>query len=175
MALRGPNRLRYRFLVKALDLDVFRAPCQRNVQGFLYIGERTSLQVGNEQDDDRLAWKSSIGFLHFDREWDMPWAFARLLALFCHKRVLRKMRYIREGWFVDVYQGMLTGIVIAEREILSANECVRLPDWLPDAENATDWLTDRLLVRFQATRSIVAPPDFSRPIRDELREYAKSH
>lgn len=70
------------------------------------------------------------------KEVEMPLSMgqAQELLEMCANRVLFKERYcIEQGgktWEVDVYQGNLAGLVVAEVELTSENEEVDLPSWI---------------------------------------------
>lgn len=51
---------------------------------------------------------------------------------------LTKIRYFLGGWEVDLYQGNLLGIVIAEKPLQSKGEQVALPPWIDDAVDVTE-------------------------------------
>ena len=52
----------------------------------------------------------------------------------CHGHVLDKVRYfvLHAGvtWYVDVYEGALSGIIIAEIELNQADQDLELPAWV---------------------------------------------
>ena len=68
-------------------------------------------------------------------EYEIPLADAeRMLAAVCDKDVLEKRRYfveaVRAIWHVDVYAGVLDGVVLAEIELRQENEMPALPAWV---------------------------------------------
>jgi len=68
-------------------------------------------------------------------EYEIPLADAeRMLGAICDKDVLEKRRYFVEAppaiWHVDVYTGLLDGVVLAEIELLQENETLVLPSWV---------------------------------------------
>jgi CYTH domain-containing protein len=68
-------------------------------------------------------------------EYEIPLADAeRMLAAICDKEVLEKRRYFVEAtsaiWFVDVYSGVLDGVMLAEIELRQENETPVLPSWI---------------------------------------------
>lgn len=62
--------------------------------------------------------------------------------------VLEKVRFTRDGWEVDLYCGLLSGIVIAEKELARADEEVLLPGWIGEGIEVTAILTNLHLARF---------------------------
>lgn len=68
-------------------------------------------------------------------EYEIPVADAEeLLAFHCGAHVLEKTRYFVPYagfvWEVDVYEGILEGVVLAEVEVASEEVHVPLPDWI---------------------------------------------
>ena len=57
-----------------------------------------------------------------------------ILRTMCDDRVLEKIRhYVPYGgltWEIDVYEGLLEGVVIAEVELDRAERVLELPDWV---------------------------------------------
>lgn len=57
-----------------------------------------------------------------------------MLRTMCDDRVLEKMRYYvpHAGltWEIDVYEGLLKGVVIAEVELDREDRALQLPDWV---------------------------------------------
>lgn len=75
------------------------------------------------------------GFSDAEFEYDIPKADAEeLLASHCGRQLLTKIRYDvpYKGftWQVDVYEGLLEGVILAEVELPRADVDVPLPDWI---------------------------------------------
>ncbi len=75
------------------------------------------------------------GFSRVEYEFEIPLADAQyMLANLCGANVCRKIRYtvLDAGniWYVDVYEDVLEGFVIAEIEIADENEVFSLPLWI---------------------------------------------
>src|SRR5262245_41990109 len=74
--------------------------------------------------------------------WSTPTAFAsaswrhaeEMLRTMCDGNVLEKVRHFvsHEGnnWHVDVYEGLLDGVVLTEIELADAGQEFALPDWI---------------------------------------------
>ncbi|MDP3985653.1 MAG: AAA family ATPase [bacterium] len=62
---------------------------------------------------------------------------------------LGKQRHYRDGWEIDVYDGPLAGIVVAEYEAHGAESIddLELPPWILEAREVTDSLTNFHLAR----------------------------
>src|SRR5262245_23802311 len=68
-------------------------------------------------------------------EYTVPYSDAEeILRTMCDGHVLDKVRHIVERagvvWHVDVYEGILDGVVLAEVELQDANQALELPDWI---------------------------------------------
>jgi CYTH domain-containing protein len=88
--------------------------------------------------DDRatLTVKSEhTGPVRSEFEYAIPVADAEeMLGTMCDDRVLEKTRsYVSHDgltWEIDVYEGLLEGVVIAEVELDRADRMLELPDWV---------------------------------------------
>jgi CYTH domain-containing protein len=68
-------------------------------------------------------------------EYAIPYCDAlEMLRTMCGGRVLEKVRHVisHDGavWHVDVYEGILTGVVLAEVELQHADQKLDLPGWI---------------------------------------------
>jgi len=75
------------------------------------------------------------GFGRSEFEYAIPYSDAEeMLRTMCDDRVLEKMRYYvpHAGltWEIDVYEGLLKGVVIAEVELDREDRALQLPDWV---------------------------------------------
>ena len=74
------------------------------------------------------------GIAREEFEYDIPADHAAAIFALCVDRILEKTRHYVPGltgvWEVDVYHGLLDGIVIAEIELPSETTSVSLPDWV---------------------------------------------
>ena len=87
----------------------------------------------------------------------------------CDGNVLEKVRHFvsHEGnnWHVDVYEGLLDGVVLAEIELADAGQEFALPDWI-GAEVTSDpryrkvnMLADRVANQKSADTALLARAD----------------
>ena len=87
-------------------------------------GDRTTLTVKGRRD----------GMRREEFEYDIPPADAEALFRLCGDHVLEKARHIvpwhGHTWEIDVYRGLLDGVVIAEVELASEASSFVLPDWI---------------------------------------------
>ena len=75
------------------------------------------------------------GFGRSEFEYAIPYSDAEeMLRTMCDDRVLEKMRhYVPHAgltWEIDVYEGLLKGVVIAEVELDREDRALQLPDWV---------------------------------------------
>jgi CYTH domain-containing protein len=84
----------------------------------------------------RLAVKSSrTGASRLEFEYDVARADAEeMLITVCGDRIVEKTRYTVDhsacAWVVDVYAGLLSGIVLAEIELETEDQYFQRPDWI---------------------------------------------
>ena len=75
-----------------------------------------------------------IGIVRPEFEYEIPIADAeRMLSTMCQDDTLEKRRFFVEDaatWHVDVYGGILQGVVIAEIELKQESQEVILPRWI---------------------------------------------
>jgi CYTH domain-containing protein len=75
------------------------------------------------------------GFTRAEFEYDVPLSDAEwILSTMCHDDVVEKERYFVEDagavWHIDVYRGILDGVVIAEVELERETQEPALPRWI---------------------------------------------
>ena len=83
-----------------------------------------------------IALKSQKrGLVRAEFEYPIPYSDAQeILRIMCDGNVLDKVRhfvpYASNTWQVDVYEGLLDGVVLAEIELTDADQKLTLPDWI---------------------------------------------
>jgi CYTH domain-containing protein len=75
------------------------------------------------------------GSIRTEFEYAIPYCDAlEILQTMCDGRVLEKVRHVVPYagllWHVDVYEGILSGIVVAEVELQHAHQKLDLPPWI---------------------------------------------
>ncbi|BDG74531.1 CYTH domain-containing protein [Roseomonas fluvialis] len=103
-------------------------------QGYLAREDGVSVRVRVAGDAARLTIKGPGGLVRREFEYDIPARDAEdMLALLCAGRSLRKTRHEvpLDGlvWEVDVFEGALAGLVVAEVELPAADHPLRVPAW----------------------------------------------
>lgn len=129
-----PKEIERKFSVKDIGMVKGRLG-SRIVQGYL-ADEPMTVRVRIIEAESFLTLKRKIQGIERDEyEFPIPIHHAReLLQLHCGSRVIEKTRYRipHEGlvFEVDVFEGKLAGLVIAEVELEAADQHVALPAWI---------------------------------------------
>jgi adenylate cyclase len=131
-----PLEIERKFLVSH---DGWRRFVVRRIQirdGIVMRSDRGKTRVRITDDMATIALKSAkIGLTRVEFEYPIPVVDAEeMLRIMCGDHILRKVRHIVacEGavWQIDVYDGILNGIVIAEIELQREDQVLNLPDWV---------------------------------------------
>jgi adenylate cyclase len=107
---------------------------RRLVQGYLAREDGVAVRVRLADGSARLTVKGPGGLVRPEFEYDIPAEEAEaMLEAFCAGRRIAKTRHdVPHGgllWEVDVFDGPLAGLVIAEVELPAADHRPALPDW----------------------------------------------
>ena len=74
------------------------------------------------------------GIARAEYEYEIPIADAELILSICQDDTLQKQRYLVDHagttWYVDVYGGILEGVVIAEIELKQEDQTLVFPHWI---------------------------------------------
>jgi len=129
------NEIERKFLVKNDDWknDVIKAfPIH---QGYFRTSDNTAIRVRISDNGSYITIKlpktADKGCPEF--EYDVPYEDAVALIDYCEPHTIRKIRHhvLWDGlWEIDVFQGRLSGIVVAEIEIPTVDEHITLPPWV---------------------------------------------
>jgi adenylate cyclase len=125
-----------RFLVKASDWRHEAGTPRRIRQAYIAVNEAVSVRL-RIVDGERafLTIKSaSPGIARAEFEYPIPLADAEELLGFRSGGLIEKWRYCfligPARWEIDVFEGALAGLVIAEIELEAVDTHVDLPHWL---------------------------------------------
>jgi CYTH domain-containing protein len=97
-------------------------------------GHKARVRIAN--DVATIALKSRRrGLVRTEFEYAIPYSDAEeILRTMCDGNLLDKVRHFvpHAGniWHVDVYEGLLDGVVLAEIELTDADQKLTLPDWI---------------------------------------------
>jgi adenylate cyclase len=125
-----------KFLVKD---DGWKSSCVRSIKirdGLIAHSNGRKARVRMMDGKGTIAVKGAErGLSRAEFEYPIPVADAEeMLRTMCDDFVLEKTRYIvpHAGlvWEVDVYDGILQGVVIAEVELKHESEAIVFPDWI---------------------------------------------
>ncbi len=157
-----------RFVVTGIDPDVRRYPSHEIVQGYIDTTPAQSFRVRIIDDvRGKFTNKTGVGLVREEEEDDCCLKDARFIMKCCpHK--LSKTRHLREGWEVDFFHGPLAGLVLAEKEMASVNEIVRLPPWITGAYEVTESVTNQHLAWLATELASLAEARPDSPVRDLL-------
>lgn len=133
----GPVEIERKFLVTN---DEWRQLAVRSVRlrdGLIATYKDRKVRVRIAGDDmATVAIKGSrVGIAQLEFEYEIPIADAeRMLSTMCQDDNLEKERFFVEDggrtWHVDVYSGILQGVVIAEIELKDERQELILPRWI---------------------------------------------
>ncbi len=127
--------IEYKFLVNHEKWEKLVKPePQLIVQGFLSKNEKLVVRVRILGDQGFLTIKGKTsGIRRSEFEYEIPKNEAEeMINLFTDKHI-RKQRYVihedGKNWEVDVFEGKLEGLILAELEVKSEEEEFTPPDW----------------------------------------------
>jgi adenylate cyclase len=132
----GPVEIERKFLVAN---DDWRRSAARSVSirdGLIAVYQGRKVRVRISGDIATVAIKGPrTGIARPEFEYEIPVADAEsMLSTICGDDTLKKERFfVGEAgatWYVDVYGGILNGIVIAEIELKQETEQLILPSWI---------------------------------------------
>ena len=119
--------------------DAWRQSAVRSVSirdGLIAVYQDRKVRVRISGDIATVAIKGPrIGIVRPEFEYEIPIADAeRMLSAICRDDTLEKQRFFVENagatWHVDVYGGILQGVVIAEIELQQETQELILPGWV---------------------------------------------
>jgi len=105
-------------------------------QGYLSESGPGSVRIRIEGDQANINIKSAtLDMQRMEYEYSIPLEDAHeMLDELCIKPIIEKTRYhVTENnklWEIDVFEGDNEGLVVAEVELDSKDEVVKLPDWI---------------------------------------------
>ena len=123
-----------RFLVSGPAWRDAATRTRRLVQGYLAREDGVAVRLRLIEDRARLTIKGPGGLVRPEFEYDIPHdEAAAMLDALCAGRRIAKTRHDvpHDGllWEVDVFEGPLAGLVIAEVELPAADHPLALPSW----------------------------------------------
>jgi adenylate cyclase len=103
-------------------------------QGYLSVDPERTIRIRQAGEKAFLTIKGkSVGISRIELEYEIPLADAEVLLKMCQKTVIEKTRYVENIggfiWEVDVFEGLNSGLVLAEVELTSENQEFEIPVW----------------------------------------------
>ena len=123
-----------KFLVDSRKLYGLKYLTEEKIsQGYLSNNPTVRVRLKNER--GFLTIKSStIGISRQEFEYEIPAADAEEILKLCGRMVLKKYRrtvsYGEHIWEIDFFAGRHHGLILAEVELYSPDEPVKLPPWI---------------------------------------------
>jgi len=102
-----------------------------------YLSRNPTVRVRVKNNCGFLTIKSkNVGIVRSEFEYKIPATDAKEMLKLCEPFVLQKIRYKIEHagkiFEVDIFEGRLQGLILAEVELNSPNEKVDLPSWITE-------------------------------------------
>lgn len=129
-----------KYLVKKEKLNLPEQG-KKLVQGYLWSDPNKSLRIRISDTQAFLTIKSGNDILkRAEFEYEIPLHDAEELLQMCDAKI-EKTRYLipqdHHSWEIDVFEGANQGLIVAEVELSSENEEIKLPKWI-DKEVSQD-------------------------------------
>jgi adenylate cyclase len=131
-----PGEIERKFLVRDQSWRKRVTASERLRDGLIATSNGRKVRVRIYEKRATIAIKSKRhGPARFEFEYEIPTADAeQLIAKHCDENVLTKTRFYvphqEFTWEVDVYEGILSGVILAEVELERVDIEVPLPDWV---------------------------------------------
>jgi adenylate cyclase len=131
-----PKEIERKFLVANDDWRKEADSQKRMRQAIIFSDGDRSLRIRSIDDKEaKLTLKiGASGLVRHEFEYDVPLADAEELLTLANGNTISKTRYdvphADHVWEVDVYEGKLAGLVVAEVEMESEDEQPALPSWV---------------------------------------------
>ena len=110
-------------------------------QGYLCVEPARTVRVRTKGQRGFLTIKSAnVGIVRKEFEYQIPIEDAEELLKLCPhvlEKIRYKVEYAEKIWEVDVFAGRHAGLILAEVELMAADEVVEIPNWI-DKEVSDD-------------------------------------
>ena len=130
------KEIEYKFLVDDKKWSAIEKPSPSLiVQGFIAKSKESTVRIRIKNEAAFLTIKGkTVGITRSEFEYEIPVSDAEQMLLEFTDKQIRKKRYIipfkGNNWEVDVFEGHLSGLILAELEVQSENEKFELPIWV---------------------------------------------
>jgi len=125
-----------KFLVNSNEWDKIKKPNPIVIsQGYLSHNVDCTVRVRTKNEKGFLTVKGkNIGVSREEFEYEIPYKEAlEMLSLFAEKHLIKQrfeIEFDNKTWEVDVFQGKLAPLIVAEIELCSEDEKFELPTWV---------------------------------------------
>ena len=167
-----------RWYVREIDARLLPRKSQKAwliLQGYLELrrDQPSSVRVRIVRKAGSMAVKSGKGLVRGEVDRKIPLDLAQVLMTLCRLRV-NKTRTFYSHWELDTFHGSLAGLVFLEREFkhYAKAKSVRLPRWVLDAVDVTEFISSRDLARL-ATRLSKAGGDAREAVERIIATHAR--
>ena len=104
-------------------------------QGYLQSAPERTVRIRTSNKEGFITIKGKTeGITRTEYEYPIPFSEALSLLALCENTPIEKVRYlVSHGsltWEVDVFEGLNSGLVLAEVELQHENQEIDLPDWI---------------------------------------------
>lgn len=127
-----------KFLVDAKKITALNLSGGEKIfQGYLSTDKNKTVRVRVKNNRGYLTIKTAnVGIVRGEFEYEIPLADAEELLKVCEPFTLKKIRYKIDcdghTWEIDFFSGKHDGLILAEVELSSAEEVVKIPDWITE-------------------------------------------
>lgn len=132
------EEIEYKYLVDKEKWDALVKPKgELIVQSFLHNSKECVVRIRIKGAKGFLTIKGETkGITRKEFEYEIPLDEAEEIISNFTRKHIRKIRYEisvgKRTWEVDVFEGALKGLIIAELEVASESETFELPDWVTE-------------------------------------------
>jgi CYTH domain-containing protein len=130
------KEIEHKFLVDHNKWELIeKSTPQLIVQGYISKSEEKTVRIRIKGDKGFLTIKGkTVGISRNEYEYEIPVSDAEKILIELTDKRIRKLRYEitfrGRTWEVDVFEGHLTGLILAELEVEDEDERFDLPDWI---------------------------------------------
>lgn len=153
------SEIERKFLVTGDGWKIAIVGSRKIRDGLISRSSISKVRIRIEDDRASITIKSARKVLRrAEYEYEIPLADAdEMLRSLCEGRVVEKTRFLvsHDGliWEVDVYTGVLEGVILAEVELEHESQRVLLPDWVGrEVSTDPDYRKFAMLERHRAER-----------------------
>jgi len=131
-----PQEIERKYLLASSEWKALSHKTIHMHQGYLCNNSQSSVRIRIEDKQANINIKSmTIGISRAEYEYSIPLEEAsELLDTLCKQPQIKKQRHLVNHagklWEIDVFEGDNEGLVVAEVELESEDEIIKLPEWI---------------------------------------------